>query len=458
MNEQLIETDIVVVGAGGCGLTASLVAAGQGKRVVLLERATGAGGSTAMSAGIIVAAGSQLQLANGENGTAEELAADIFRMNDEQSDARVTMALCRASGQLMDWLVAQGAPLEHMSTYRYPGMSRAWILSPPQRHGLVITEALLGKVRQQPNIDFRLRTHVTGLRTAGGSVNGLEARSEPGPQRPEGESLIVQAQAVILAASGFGANSELVKRYIPELAEAAYYGAPFATGDAIRWGQSLGAAVDHMSAYQSHSSIAYPKKMLVTTYLINHGAIQVNRQGQRFGDETDAYAGHALAVLSQPGQTVVELFDERILQQTLSDYPRFNECLEAGIIYWAQSLAELARQFDLPENSLTATVDAYNRAVRTGRDEFGRTRFNEPLTPPFYGIRVTSALVQTLGGLRVDERARVLREDGIPVLGLYAGGGTASGLAGERVEGYLAGAGLLAAFGLGWIAGMDAAR
>jgi fumarate reductase flavoprotein subunit len=260
-----------------------------------------------------------------------------------------------------------------------------------------------------------------------------------------------------LAASGFGANSELVKRYVPELAGAAYYGAPFATGDAIQWGQSLGAVVDHMGAYQSHSSIAYPKMMLVTTYLINHGAVQINRQGQRFGDETDTYAGHALAVQAQPGQTVIELFDERILQQTLADYPRFNECLEASIVHRGQSLAELARQFDLQENNLVSTVDAYNQAVMTGRDEFGRTRFNEPLTPPFYGIRVTSALVQTLGGLRVDEQARVLREDGAPIPGLYAGGGTAAGLAGERVEGYLAGAGLLSAFGLGWIAGLNAA-
>ncbi|HSG18957.1 MAG TPA: FAD-dependent oxidoreductase, partial [Anaerolineae bacterium] len=167
MNQQVVETDIAVVGAGGCGLTASLVAAGLGKRVLLLERADEVGGSTAMSAGIFVAAGSQLQLANGESGTAEELAADILRLNDGQSDAGVTMALCRASGPLMDWLVAKGVPLEHMPVYRYPGMSRAWMLSPPQRHGLVITDVLLRKVREQPNIDLRLRTRVTGLTTAG---------------------------------------------------------------------------------------------------------------------------------------------------------------------------------------------------------------------------------------------------------------------------------------------------
>jgi len=458
MNGQVVDTDIVVVGAGGCGLTAALVAAGLGKRVLLLERAAEVGGSTAMSAGIFVAAGSRLQLANGETGTAEELAGDINRLNKGQSNTEVTMALCRASGPLMDWLENQGVPLEHMPAYRYPGMSRAWMLSSPQRHGAEMTGALLERVRKQPDIDLRLWTTVTNLTTTAGSINGLEAKTESSSGTASGENILVCAGSIILAAAGFGANPEFVERYIPELAGAPYYGTPYATGDAIDWGRSLGAAVDHMGAYQSHSSIAHQKKMLVTTYLINHGAIQVNQQGNRFGDESDAYASHGLAVQTQPGRTVVELFDDQILQQTLTDYPRLKECLEAGIVHRAYSLAEVAQQFDLPEKNLAATVDKYNQAGPTGHDEFGRTRFNRPLTRPYYGIRVTSALVQTLGGLRIDARARVLRPDGTPLPGLYAGGGTAAGVAGDRVEGYLAWTGLLAAFGLGWIAGREATR
>ena len=120
MHERTVETDIVVVGAGGCGLSAALAAAESGKRVLLLERASEVGGSTAMSAGIFVAAGSQLQLANGETGTVEELAEDIFRLNKGQGDAKVTLALCRISGSLIDWLDGLGVPLEHMTeAHRY---------------------------------------------------------------------------------------------------------------------------------------------------------------------------------------------------------------------------------------------------------------------------------------------------------------------------------------------------
>ena len=452
MDEPTIETDVAVVGAGGCGLTASLTAAEMGCKVLLLECAPDVGGATAMSVGIIVAAGSRLQLANGEVGTAQELAADIIRKNKGQSDPAVTAALCQASGPLVDWLVSKGVPLEHMAEYRYSDMSRSWMLSPPDRQGSSMTSALKEKIARQANIDLRLGSRVTGLITDGQKVSGLEAIAR------NGQRLIVHAKAIILAASGFGANPELIKLFLPASASMPYFGSPFADGDAIQWGQSLGAELDHMAAYQSHSSIAHPVMMLVTTYLINHGAIQVNQRGHRFGDETDSYATHASAVQSQPGHTVVELFDEQILRQTLADFPRFEDCIAAGIVSSAESLSELARHFDLPMSVLENTIEQYNLALSSGSDEFGRTRFGKPLTPPYHAIRVTSALVQTLGGLRVDSRARVLQADGAHLAGLYAGGGTAAGLAGDRVEGYLAGTGLLAAFGLGWLAGRDAAQ
>ncbi len=404
-----------------------------------------------MSAGIFVAAGSQLQQANGEAGLPEELAEDIFQLNDRQSDIDVTLALCRVSGPMIDWLVFHNVPLEHMPNYRYPGMSRSWIHSTPERHGSVIIESLNTLIRRQSNIDLHLGTGVTNLISEGGAVTGLKAMTT------HGDPLTVKAKSVILAASGFGANRTMVSRYIPAMINASYFGSPYATGDAIKWGQELGAAVDNMSAYQSHSSIAHPQMMLVTTYLINLGAIQVNQQGYRFGDETETYAGHAVKVQQQPGRNVVELFDERILRLTLTNYPRFSECLAAGIVHQSETLAEMAHKFNLNKENLIRTVEEYNAAISVGSDQFGRTQFGKPIRPPYYGIRVTSALVQTLGGLRIDARARVLRNDGTMIPGLYAGGGTAVGFSGVQSEGYLAGTGLLAAFGLGWIAGHDAA-
>ena len=448
--EQVIDTDIAIVGAGGCGLTAAITAASRGARVLILEQDALPGGSTSMSAGLFVAAGSWFQRENSETGTPQELAEDILKMNGRQSDAMLTQALCQISGPLMDWLAAHDVPMEHLPDYKYPGMSRSWLHAPPQRHGAVVIQALARRAKDESAINLRTLTAVTGLIFSEGSVNGLWATTA------DGKRLNVKARAVILAASGFGANLTMVSQHIPEMSGAAYFGSPHATGGAISWGREIGAALDHMSAYQPHSSIAYPEMLLVTTYLINHGAIQVNQAGQRFGDETDTYAGHAIAVQRQPNRTVIEIFDEHIRLETLKNYPRFKECLDAGIVQSAKSLDELATIFDLERSNLSATVEQSNTLPPGARDEFGRVGSGRPLTPPFYGIRVTSALVQTLGGLRVNPRAQVLRPNGSPIPGLYAGGGTAAGLAGDRPEGYMAGTGLLAAFGLGWIAGREA--
>jgi predicted oxidoreductase len=126
-------------------------------------------------------------------------------------------------------------------------------------------------------------------------------------------------------------------------------------------------------------------------------------------------------VQRQPGGAVIEVFDDRILKETLANYPRFRECQEAGIVHRAESLSELAQRFELEQDNLAVTVARYNAVSSERPDEFGRTRFGPPLSAPFYGIRVTSALVQTLGGLRVDARARVLLPDGRALPGLYPG-------------------------------------
>lgn len=445
-------TDVVVAGAGGCGLAAALAAAEGGARVLLLEHDAAAGGTTAMSAGMFVAAESRLQREAGLLGTAGELAENIFHLNGGESPHDLTLALCRASGPLMDWLQGHGVALEPLPGYRYTGMRADWMVATPARRGSELVDPLLAAVARHPAVDLRLATPVRELTERAGTVTGVVAETAGG------ERLRVRAAAVILATSGFGASGALVARHIPALAGAPYYGAPHADGDAIRWGGPLGAALAHMGAYQTHSSIADPRRMLVTTYLINEGAIQVNRAGRRFGDESDSYAGHALALQAQPGRWVVELFDEQILQRTLAGNPRFADCIEAGILHRAATLPDLAAHFGLDGAELARTVETYNAAVLRGEDAYGRRRFGRPLAPPYCGIRVTSALVQTLGGLRVDGQARVLRPDGTVIPGLYAGGGSAVGLAGARAEGYMAGTGLLAALGLGWIAGREAAR
>lgn len=451
-SQVTLTTDIAIVGAGGCGLIAALVAAEQGARVVIVEKENQAGGNTAMSAGLVIAAGSRLQGAAGETGTPEELAADIWNANGATSDRAVTLALCSASGPTIDWMLDHGVPLELMAGYRYPGHSRNWLHATRERHGEPIVGALLAAVARQPRIQLLLSTPAMGIDVDDvGAVIGITAWTE------SGERFAIHARQLILAADGFGANREMLARFIPSFTQAIYYGAPGCTGDAINWGMRLGAAAAFMDSFQPHSSVAYPERIFVTTYIINNGGIQVNRLGKRFSDETRGYAEHALAVQQQPSRVVYEIFDQRIRQAAEAGYARFYECVNAGVIRSADSLAELAKKLDIDVATLEKTVARYNASVEKGSDEFGRTSFGKSLAPPYYAIPVTSALFHTQGGLVIDAQARVLRADGSVIPNLYAGGGTAAGFAGNGCGGYLGGIGLLSAFALGKISGEQAA-
>ncbi|MDQ5813950.1 MAG: FAD-binding protein, partial [Actinomycetota bacterium] len=208
-----------------------------------------------------------------------------------------------------------------------------------------------------------------------------------------------------------------------------------------------------MRSYQGHASVAAPDGPLVTWGVIVNGAIIVNREGERFGCETVGYSEYAAAVMAQPGGEAWEVFDGGVYEATRGT--RLEEVIEAGKVVRSETLEGLADTFGLPAEKLAATVEETNRAARGEvPDPFGREEFaRRPLEAPFYGIHVRGALFHTQGGLRVDTLARVLREDGSFIPGLYAGGGTAVGISGRGHEGYSSGNGLLAATVLGKVAG-----
>ena len=131
-----------------------------------------------------------------------------------------------------------------------------------------------------------------------------------------------------------------------------------------------------------------------------------------------------------------------------------------GAIREAESLEEIVEQSGLPLDALSETFEDVAACIRrASKDDWGREwRGVEPLEPPFHFARVTGALFHTQGGLVVDGKARVLREDGTPLPNLFAGGGAARGLSGPSRWGYLSGNGLLTATVLGRVAGREAAR
>ena len=447
-----LEADVVVVGAGGCGLTAALAAAQGGAEVLVLEKQARPWCNTARSGGMIPAAGTRLQRAAGVIEVPEAMAADILRKNGGASDPEATRHLCRIAVELVEWLVDEvGVSLTFVHDFKYPAHSEFRMHAPPSRTGAALWADLRRAATAQAGVQLIEGAGAVGLLVGpDGAVCGVVAERGGQVER-------VGARKVILAANGFAANREMLRRYCPEMATAYYFGGEGNTGEAIRWGQALGAGVAFMDAYQAHATVAVPHGILITYAVVTEGGIQVNRDGRRFGNETTGYSEHALRVLAQPDGLAWTVYDARCHQLALG-FDDYRQARDAGAVTAAPTAAALAAALGLPAPALEATLEAYRATADGGpADAFGR-RDCRRLEPPLYGVRVTGALFHTQGGLVVDGAARVLRADGRPVANLYAGGGTAAGLSGHGPGGYFSGNGLLTALGYGFLAGRDAAR
>ncbi|HSF63051.1 MAG TPA: FAD-binding protein, partial [Paracoccaceae bacterium] len=269
----------------------------------------------------------------------------------------------------------------------------------------------------------------------------------------------VAARKVLLATNGFAADRALVAEYCPEIEGADYYGAPGSTGDAVRWGRALGAALGNMSAYQGYAAVAYPQGQLLSWTTIEKGGILVGRDGRRFGPEDAGYSGFTPRVMAQ-GTMAWAVYDTRLHAIAMAE-EEYAEMSALGALRWADTPADLARAVGLDPEGLTAAVAEYNAAAAgQAPDPFGRRNFGHaPLVPPLAIAAVKPGLFHTQGGLLVDDHARVQRADGGIIANLFAGGGAAAGISGRSgAGGYASGNGLITALVLGRLAGQRAAE
>jgi len=445
-----LETELLVVGAGACGLMAAFAAARRGVEVVLIEKSTRVGCNAELASGSIPAAGTRYQKAAGIEGTHEQMAQDILRKNGGRADREIVLELCRRSREVIDVLADEvGLPLTLNRDAGRAGFSFLRLHNPPGRTGGPLIRALHDAFARFPNATFADETPGAGLVTDGqGAVTGVLA-GEGGAQR-------IGAKKVLLACDGFGGNREMLRRWIPEMAEVEYIGTANNTGDGIRWGMALGAATEHMSGYQGHGYICAGYGTRLSPEIPQLGGIFVNAHGERFTRDDQGYSEFAREVLGQPGGVAFGIFDARI-HDVVAHTDHFRETVAAGALRTADTIEALAAAFRIDPARLRATLEDYNAGVQRGKDRFGRKVLVRPLEPPFYGAKVIGTLAHTQGGLKVDLHARVLLPDGSLIPNLYAGGGTAAGISGDGADGYMSGNGLLTALGFGLIAGDHAA-
>jgi len=442
---------LVVIGAGAAGLVAALSAAETGAEVLVVERDALPRGSTALSAGLVPAAGTRWQRAAGIEDSADAFAADIMAKAHHEPDPAEVMLLARTAGPALEWLHdAHGFAFSVITDFRYPGHSALRMHGLPSRSGEELIDRLR-KAAEQAGVTILTSARAHTLFTGGGAVQGV------GFAWPNGAGEDVGCSALVLACNGYGGNKMLVAQHIPELADAHYFGHDGNQGDALLWGAALGAATRHLSGHQGHGSVAHPHGVLITWATITEGGVQVNLKGERFSDESLGYSEQAAIVLAQPDGCAFTVFDERIAS-VARQFEDFRRAEQMGAILTADTPAELATRARLPAAALADTLIEVAALKQVGGvDVFGR-RFAgvAQLKPPYRAVRVTGALFHTQGGLVIDGEARVLRQDGTVIQNLYAAGGAACGVSGATAGGYLSGNGLLTAVALGRVAGRAA--
>jgi fumarate reductase flavoprotein subunit len=442
-----VETDVVVAGAGGAGLTTALSAAQAADiTVTVLEKEPEVGGNTRLSTGLIPAAGTRLQEAAGVDDSPDALVDDVLEACDHEADEALVRRLAAEMAPLVHWLMDDwDVPCIFVEDFSYPNQSASRMHSVEGQHGSDVVAELLERVESAPNVELLTNTPVRKLVADDGSVAGVVAG--------EGHTEAIRSRAVVLATDGFGANKRMLDEWCGAIHDAPHYGAEGNTGDGIRFGAELGGELEYMDSYQAHATLS--EVGAVSPYaIILYGGIIVNGEGERFGNEGLGPADFSVDVLEQ--DATYEIFDQRIYDRTAeAGFGDFAEAVELGAYERGDSIEELAASLGCDPAATRRTVRAYNRAIEADEpDEVGRTEYRHTLEPPFYGTKTRAVLMQTQGGLAVDTDARVLRTDGSAVDGLYAAGGSAMGISGHGPEGYLPGNGLMAAFGLGRIAGV----
>ncbi|HZG28750.1 MAG TPA: FAD-dependent oxidoreductase [Ensifer sp.] len=448
------EIPVVIVGAGACGLVAALAAHDEGQEVIVLERDENPQGSTSLSAGLIPAPGTRLQKEAGIEDSPDLFAADLVAKTHDHTPYDQALAVARAAGPMIDWLMDRhGVELELVTGFLYPGHSRLRMHGPKSRTGADLEQSLLAAV-SNAGIDLVTGASVEDLfADETGRIRGVRFR------RPDGAAEVLGCRALVLACCGFAGDPDMVRRYIPEIADAECCGHLSNTGDAVKWGLELGAGVADMGAYQGHGSVAHPHSLPLTWAVITKGGVLINSEGQRFSNEMRGYSEHGAEVAAQPGHVAWDIFGEAGHAEAMG-FHDFREISKLGAVKKAGSLEELALLTGLPLHRLQAEFAEIEKATQArATDRFGRRfGFEDVLRPPYYAVKVNGALFHTQGGLIIDAEARVLREDGSPLPNLLAGGGAARGVSGDSNYGYLSGNGLLTATTFGRLAGLSAAR
>lgn len=419
--------DVVVVGAGGAGLSAANAAAATGVRVAVFEKMGIVGGNTLRATGGLNAAGTKEQAAAGIKDSPELFYQDTMKGGYNKNNPALVRTLAEKSASTVEWIESLGGDLSDVGRLAGASVNRAHRPTGGAPVGPEIVKTLKAAAAKQSDISIFTNADVIEILTdKSGAATGVRLVMNNVEYR-------VKAKAVVIATGGFAANNEMVASYQPSLRGFATTNHAGATGDGIIMAEKIGAALVDMKEIQTHPTYA-PGKEMITEAVRGNGAILVDHDGNRFINELATRDVVSAAVLAQKNKTAFIVFDQSV-RKSLSAIEGY---IKKGIVVEGDSLADLADKIGVPAENLSATIDRYNRAVAAKIDtDFKRADMPRALvTGPYYSIEITPAVHHTMGGIKIDTEARVISTSGTPIAALWAAGEVTGGVhGGNRLGG-----------------------
>ena len=470
--DSTVDADVVVVGAGGAGMTAAITAAGEGKSVVILESQSMVGGNSVRATGGMNAGKTVYQDENefGESAGVEKslkTAAEKYADNEtitalaktvsEQwaayqanptgyfdsvelmeldtmiggkgiNDPELVETLCANSADAIDWLDEHGITLHNVSSFGGASVKR--IHRPVNAEGKTVSVGsymipLLQENCEKAGVKMMLDTTATEILTdANGAAVGVKATGA------SGETVTVNAKAVVLATGGFGANLDMVVKYKPELKGFMTTNAPGIQGQGIEMAEAIGAATVDMDQIQIHPTVEANTAALITEGLRGDGAVLINAEGKRFIDEVGTRDVVSAAEIAQTGSYSWLVVDQAMVDASsvIQGY------IKKGYTVTGATYEELGKAMGVDAAAFAETMDKWNGYVEAKNDpDFGRTSFANPLnTAPYYAVKVTAGVHHTMGGLKINANTEVLNEKGEVIPGLFAAGEVTGGVHGAN--------------------------
>lgn len=470
--DETVETDVAVVGLGLTGVTASMSALEEGAKVIAIEKASVAGGSSKLSGGFITAVGSDIQKNYGYELSVDDYMAYYNASEDtsekkDETDRNAVRAMIERSGSDIGFLENHGVGINPEPTgfgspmliWHYPATRTNAFDGYAAGADHIV--AGMGWLEKQDGFTAYYDTTAEELLVEDGKVCGVVCT------RKDGSKLTVKANSVILATGGFAASKELMAEYCPDFPQEWVLpyttSAMTSTGDGMVMAEKVGAALYDEMWWMDIAVEVDPDGH--TTYVndtlnqvINYANyFVVDGNGNRAFSTTGLYGPRSIGMAKAYNETgvVYSIFtpDASEIPQWLEEHSR----VDGETVIKADTIAELCEKTGMKEDVLTAQIEKWNASCDAGIDEdFGQTNFTKVENGPYYAVKVKTSTMGTIGGIKTNDDNRVLDKDGNVIDGLYAGGELINGKYFNQV--YMSGCAQLLCTDSGIVAGAQAAK